>query len=102
MSKLQEEVARISFEIAKQAEIEATVSQYVKVYRTLERQRPTTPPIIVHPMDGMLDEIRGNLKPAWKSNLVDMNMDNYYGDASAELVHDPYLRHYKSEMANGM
>uniref|UniRef100_A0A915HRM7 Uncharacterized protein n=1 Tax=Romanomermis culicivorax TaxID=13658 RepID=A0A915HRM7_ROMCU len=95
MSKLQEEVARISFEMAKQAEIEGTVSQYVKGHGTLERQRPATPPRIVHPMNEMLDEIRGSLKLAWKSNLVDMNIDNYYENALAELVHDRYLRHYE-------
>uniref|UniRef100_A0A915IFQ9 Uncharacterized protein n=1 Tax=Romanomermis culicivorax TaxID=13658 RepID=A0A915IFQ9_ROMCU len=77
VSKLEEESARISFEMAKQAECGATVSRNVKGHQILERQRPTTPRKIVHLMTETLGEIRQELKPAWKSNLVNMNMEDY-------------------------
>uniref|UniRef100_A0A915IV39 Uncharacterized protein n=1 Tax=Romanomermis culicivorax TaxID=13658 RepID=A0A915IV39_ROMCU len=86
--------------MAKQAKGEATVAGNVKGHQTLGRQRPTTPPKIVHPMMEMLVKIRLKLRPAWKSNLVDMNMDDYYKDAPAELFDDQYSRRYKWEMAN--
>uniref|UniRef100_A0A915JY79 Uncharacterized protein n=1 Tax=Romanomermis culicivorax TaxID=13658 RepID=A0A915JY79_ROMCU len=58
------------------------------------------PPKIVYLMMETLDEIRGKSKPGWKSNLVDMNLDNYYEDALTELFDDPYSRGYQSELAN--
>uniref|UniRef100_A0A915K4V0 Uncharacterized protein n=1 Tax=Romanomermis culicivorax TaxID=13658 RepID=A0A915K4V0_ROMCU len=70
---------RVSFEMAKQAKGEATVARNVK---------------------GTLDEIRGKLKPVRKSNLVDMNLDDYCEDPPAELYDDQYLRQYEAEMAN--
>uniref|UniRef100_A0A915IRK5 Uncharacterized protein n=1 Tax=Romanomermis culicivorax TaxID=13658 RepID=A0A915IRK5_ROMCU len=77
--------------MAKQAEVKATVARNVKGHQTLERQRLTTPPKIVHRMAETLDEIRWKSKPAWKSNLE---------DAPAELFKDQYLRRYKSKKAN--
>uniref|UniRef100_A0A915J6E3 Uncharacterized protein n=1 Tax=Romanomermis culicivorax TaxID=13658 RepID=A0A915J6E3_ROMCU len=74
--------------MVKQAEVEPAVGRNGKGHRNLERQTLTTPPKIVHPMEKTLDEIRLKWKPAWKSNLVDMNMDDYYEDAPAELFYD--------------
>uniref|UniRef100_A0A915L3N8 Uncharacterized protein n=1 Tax=Romanomermis culicivorax TaxID=13658 RepID=A0A915L3N8_ROMCU len=91
---------RSSFEMARQAKIEATVGGSVKGHQTLERQRPTMPPKIVHPMAETLDEIERELKPVWKSNLVDMNFDEYYEDTLVELYNNKYSRRYKLEMAN--
>uniref|UniRef100_A0A915JDN5 Uncharacterized protein n=1 Tax=Romanomermis culicivorax TaxID=13658 RepID=A0A915JDN5_ROMCU len=64
--------------MARQAKIEATVGGSVKGHQTLERQRPRMPPKIVHPMAETLDKIERELKPVWKSNLVDMNFDERY------------------------
>uniref|UniRef100_A0A915LB05 Uncharacterized protein n=1 Tax=Romanomermis culicivorax TaxID=13658 RepID=A0A915LB05_ROMCU len=88
MSKLQEELARISFEMAKQAKTKATVAKNVKGQQMIHRQRPTMPLRIVHQMDKTLDEIRRKSRLAWKSNLTDMNMDDYYKDAPTELMED--------------
>uniref|UniRef100_A0A915ISK3 Uncharacterized protein n=1 Tax=Romanomermis culicivorax TaxID=13658 RepID=A0A915ISK3_ROMCU len=71
--------------MARLAEMEATVGGSVKDHQTLERQRPTMPPKIAHPMVEILDEIRRKSKPAWKSNLVDMTFDEYYEDVPAKL-----------------
>uniref|UniRef100_A0A915HIX7 Uncharacterized protein n=1 Tax=Romanomermis culicivorax TaxID=13658 RepID=A0A915HIX7_ROMCU len=62
MSKLQEELARISFEMAKQAEREATVVRNVKGQQMMEKQRLTTK--IVNLMEQMLEEINGNGDPS--------------------------------------
>uniref|UniRef100_A0A915KCJ8 Uncharacterized protein n=1 Tax=Romanomermis culicivorax TaxID=13658 RepID=A0A915KCJ8_ROMCU len=78
--------------MAKQAEVKASVPGNVKGHQTLERQRLTRPLKIVHPMTETLDEIRWKLKPAWKSNLVVMNMDDYFQDAPAELFDNRYSR----------
>uniref|UniRef100_A0A915ITE4 Uncharacterized protein n=1 Tax=Romanomermis culicivorax TaxID=13658 RepID=A0A915ITE4_ROMCU len=77
VSKVEEELARGSFQMARQAEIKATVGRNVKSHQTLERQRLTMPPKIVHPMMETVDEIRGKSKPAWEWNLVDMYLDDY-------------------------
>uniref|UniRef100_A0A915HXG6 Uncharacterized protein n=1 Tax=Romanomermis culicivorax TaxID=13658 RepID=A0A915HXG6_ROMCU len=61
--------------MARQAEVEATVGGNVKGHQTLERQTPMTPQKIVHPMIETLDKIRQKLKLAWKSNMVDINLD---------------------------
>uniref|UniRef100_A0A915JP34 Uncharacterized protein n=1 Tax=Romanomermis culicivorax TaxID=13658 RepID=A0A915JP34_ROMCU len=91
---------RVSFEMAKKAEVEASAARNVKGHQTSERQKWMTPPKIVHLVMETLDEIRGKSKPGWKSNLVDMNLDNYYDDAPTELFDDPYLRGYESELGN--
>uniref|UniRef100_A0A915KGJ2 Uncharacterized protein n=1 Tax=Romanomermis culicivorax TaxID=13658 RepID=A0A915KGJ2_ROMCU len=92
VSRVEEELMRGSFDMARQAKIKATVGGNLKGHQTLERQRPTTPPKIVHPMAEMLDEIRRKSKLAWKSNLVDTNFDNYYEDVRAELYDNRYSR----------
>uniref|UniRef100_A0A915KBV0 Uncharacterized protein n=1 Tax=Romanomermis culicivorax TaxID=13658 RepID=A0A915KBV0_ROMCU len=77
VSRLEEELTRISFEMAKQAKSKATVARNVKGHQTLESRRLMTPPKIVYLMMEMLDKIRRKWKPAWKSHLVNMNLDNY-------------------------
>uniref|UniRef100_A0A915IBK1 Uncharacterized protein n=1 Tax=Romanomermis culicivorax TaxID=13658 RepID=A0A915IBK1_ROMCU len=59
--------------MARQAEIEATVSKNVKGHQTLKRERQRSPPKVVHSMAETLDEIRQKSKPAWRSNMVDIN-----------------------------
>uniref|UniRef100_A0A915J495 Uncharacterized protein n=1 Tax=Romanomermis culicivorax TaxID=13658 RepID=A0A915J495_ROMCU len=71
--QVEEELRRSSFNMAMQAEIEATVNGNVKGHQTFERERLTLPPKLVHPMAKMLEEIRWKSKPAWRSNMVDMN-----------------------------
>uniref|UniRef100_A0A915J2P9 Uncharacterized protein n=1 Tax=Romanomermis culicivorax TaxID=13658 RepID=A0A915J2P9_ROMCU len=58
IARVDDELMRSSFEMARQAEIEATVGGSVKDHQTLERQRLTTPPKTVHLMAETLDEIR--------------------------------------------
>uniref|UniRef100_A0A915J9Y6 Uncharacterized protein n=1 Tax=Romanomermis culicivorax TaxID=13658 RepID=A0A915J9Y6_ROMCU len=72
--------------MARQAEIKATISDL------RERERPTSPRKLVHLMAKMLDEIRRKSKPAWRSNMVDMNYDKYHEDAPADLYDDKYSR----------
>uniref|UniRef100_A0A915L3Q2 Uncharacterized protein n=1 Tax=Romanomermis culicivorax TaxID=13658 RepID=A0A915L3Q2_ROMCU len=88
MSKVQEELVRISFKMAKQAEGEASVAKNVRGGRIMEKQRPTTLPRIIHLMEEMLDKIRSKWRPTLKSNLMDMNMDDYYKDVQVELMDD--------------
>uniref|UniRef100_A0A915IMN0 Uncharacterized protein n=1 Tax=Romanomermis culicivorax TaxID=13658 RepID=A0A915IMN0_ROMCU len=85
VSRVEEELMSGSFEMASQAEIKGTVGGNVKGHQTLERQRLMTPPKIVHPIVEMLDGIRRKWKPVWKSDLMDMNFDDYYEDGPAEL-----------------
>uniref|UniRef100_A0A915JA36 Uncharacterized protein n=1 Tax=Romanomermis culicivorax TaxID=13658 RepID=A0A915JA36_ROMCU len=48
-------------------------------------------------MAEMLEEIRPKSKPAWRSNMVDMNYDEYYEDAWADLYDNKYLRIVKKK-----
>uniref|UniRef100_A0A915LAD1 Uncharacterized protein n=1 Tax=Romanomermis culicivorax TaxID=13658 RepID=A0A915LAD1_ROMCU len=81
MARVEEELRRSSFFMARRAEIKATVSGNVESHQTFERERPMSPPKVVHPMAQMLDEIRQKSKLAWRSNMADMNFDEYYNDA---------------------
>uniref|UniRef100_A0A915KKA4 Uncharacterized protein n=1 Tax=Romanomermis culicivorax TaxID=13658 RepID=A0A915KKA4_ROMCU len=64
MARVEKELRRNSFEMARQAKIEATVSGNVKGHQTFEGERPTSPPKLVYLMAETLDEIRGKSKPA--------------------------------------
>uniref|UniRef100_A0A915II55 Uncharacterized protein n=1 Tax=Romanomermis culicivorax TaxID=13658 RepID=A0A915II55_ROMCU len=100
VARVEEELRRSSFEMARQVEIETTVSGNVKGHQTLERERLKSPPKVVHPMAETLEEIRWKWKPVWRSNMVDMNYDEYHKDTLTNLYDDKYSRHYKLEMAN--
>uniref|UniRef100_A0A915I6R1 Uncharacterized protein n=1 Tax=Romanomermis culicivorax TaxID=13658 RepID=A0A915I6R1_ROMCU len=65
MARVEKELRRSSFETARQAEIKATVSGNIKDHQTFERERPTSPRKLVHPMAKTPDEIRRKSKPAW-------------------------------------
>uniref|UniRef100_A0A915JDP2 Uncharacterized protein n=1 Tax=Romanomermis culicivorax TaxID=13658 RepID=A0A915JDP2_ROMCU len=90
MARVEEELMRSSLEMARQAKIEATIGGSVKGHQTLERQRPTMPPKTVHWMGETLNKIRWKSKPSGKSNLVDMNLDDFYEDPPAQLYDDRY------------
>uniref|UniRef100_A0A915IRQ2 Uncharacterized protein n=1 Tax=Romanomermis culicivorax TaxID=13658 RepID=A0A915IRQ2_ROMCU len=53
-------------------------------------------------MEKRLDEIRWKLKPAWKFNLVDMNMDNYYEDAPATPIRAYNIAFYNIEIQKNL
>uniref|UniRef100_A0A915KD78 Uncharacterized protein n=1 Tax=Romanomermis culicivorax TaxID=13658 RepID=A0A915KD78_ROMCU len=78
--------------MARQAEIEATVGGSVKGHQTFEEERLMSPLKVIHRITETLEEIGQKLKPASKSNMVDMNYDEYYEDARAELYDDKYSR----------
>uniref|UniRef100_A0A915JC01 Uncharacterized protein n=1 Tax=Romanomermis culicivorax TaxID=13658 RepID=A0A915JC01_ROMCU len=86
MARVEGELRRSSFEMARQAKTEATVGGSVKSHQTTERQRSTSPPKVIHPMTEVLEEIRGKSKLAWKSNMVDMNFDQYYKEEYLSLL----------------
>uniref|UniRef100_A0A915IGB9 Uncharacterized protein n=1 Tax=Romanomermis culicivorax TaxID=13658 RepID=A0A915IGB9_ROMCU len=74
---MEDKLVRISSEMARRTDVDGTLAENVKGPRVMERRRLGTPPRIVHQIEERLEEIRWKSKPAWKSNLVDMNMDNY-------------------------